>query len=1459
MNNSARQRLVSRVNRFRTLIVFFCLFGVVAVALVLPLKHGASAASGPEAPPKVMPATFNQLLSGSLQTPSTFKPTVIAPVGSGVSQAVRDLPLTKTVVGPPWLGDSPRPIHPPHALPTLPVQDPVQQKSAATASMPAANQTFDGMSQSDACGNCIPPDPVGAVGPNHYVEMVNSSFAVYSKSGTKLSGPTDINSLFQGLPANAACRLYNDGDPVVVYDQLADRWVLTQFAVNGGSGPYDECVAVSSSSDPTGSYYVYDFHRSDTVFHDYPKLGVWPDGYYMTTNEFDGTTETFLGAGVAALERDKMLAGDAGARMIFFDLSTVNSSFGGMLPATLDGGTLPPAGSPNYVAEVDSQINSPTLGADAMRIWKFHADWANPSNSTFGADGLPDSTLPVAAWTPAQCIEGQGTCAPQEGSPYTLDILGDRLMFRLAYRNFGDHESLLLNHSVLADARVGVRWYEVRGLSTTPTIFQQSTFAPTDSLWRWMGSIAMDHSGDIAVAYSTSSPASFPSLAYAGRLNGDPAGELTQGEAQLFAGGGPENVAFFAPPVGRWGDYSSLTVDPTDDCTFWYVNEYFSPLAQQGTDAPGAPWRTRIGSFKFSQCVPSSVNPTPTPTPSATPTPTATPTPSPTPAPSENACFAPGVTVQTDDSGDQNGAPATSQLDLTSVRIAEPYVSDTDHSIVFTIKADNLSGGPQTNSTWAVFLNVADTNNTQQTIFFNMNTVDDPTGAVGFNYGYKSGNNTTSQGAGSVITGSYTADGVITLKVNTAGVLGFNDITGAHQFNVDLSKPGKKLTAIQGETDVFVGALGNGGSLSVDTTDKGSGEYTTVGNAACRPSTPTPTPTPSATPTATPTPTPSPTPIPTPSGPRYYNYAPEPAVGENAGEPSIGYNPASKRAMYIAGLQTLRVTFPENFNPPGSTPEAAPATWEDVSSIITRTRSLDPILFTDRNTGRTFASQLNSLSQTSATGVLVGLNSLMAYSDDDGATWTPAQVNPPDGSYDHQTVGAGPYPASLSALSNPLNKGDAVYYCAQAGLAAFCSRSDDGGLNFGRAMPVDTAVSSSAATGCEAIHGHVKVAPDGTVYLPHFDCNGHQGVSVSTDGGTTWTVRQVTGSAPPSSGILDPSVGIASDGTVYFAYVGKAPDSTTDNHIYVSVTKDRGVTWSASVDIGAGLGIKNAVFPAAVAGDPERAAVAFIGTTTGGDHEAADFKGTWYGFVAHTYDGGQTWKVVNASGGPVQREACIWNEGGNNACRNLLDFNDATVDDKGKVLFAYADGCIDGCETGGPNTYSSKATIARQSGGRGVFKQFDTPEPVAPVRPWLSGQRDDQAAYLSWIAPDNGGSAITAYKIFRGTSAGSEVLIGQTGGDDRNYVDRGVDASVASYTYKITAVNGVGESQPSNTVSLTVGKRVEFTGSCSLPGVTAISDPVGDETDTLPQHDITAVKMAELKDNDATGAASKIQ
>jgi hypothetical protein len=532
---------------------------------------------------------------------SSLQPVVINSTYNGVSPRLRDLPVTITMPNGTYESHAPLPIRPPHAPPQLPVVDPVQQTTMPAIAMPAPLQTFEGMNQADGCGNCIPPDPDGAVGPNHYVEMVNSSYSVYDKSGTRLVGPVHINQLWSNLPGR--CQVDNDGDPIVVYDNLADRWVLSQFAVNGGNGPFAQCIAVSTTADPTGTYNVYEFDQ--TTFNDYPKLGVWPDAYYMTTNQFGGTGGTFSGAGAYAFERAAMLTGQP-ARVVFFDLSTVNSNFGNMLPSHLDG--QPPAvGSPNYFAEVDSQIDSPTLGADAMRIWKFHVDWTNPSNSTFGLSGNPNFTVPVPMWTAGQCIEGQGTCVPQEASPYQLDSLGDHLMFRLVYRNFGDHEALLINHSVIADVRLGIRWYEVRNLSTTPTIFQSGTFAPVDTLWRWMGSIAFDHFGDIAVGYSTSSANSFPSIAYAGRLAGDPLGQLSQGETQLWAGLGPENVGFFAPPVGRWGDYTDLTVDPTDGCTFWYVNEYFASITDQGTNLPGAPWQTRIGSFKFPTCVASPV------------------------------------------------------------------------------------------------------------------------------------------------------------------------------------------------------------------------------------------------------------------------------------------------------------------------------------------------------------------------------------------------------------------------------------------------------------------------------------------------------------------------------------------------------------------------------------------------------------------------------------------------------------------------------------------------------------------------------------------------------------------------------------------------------------------------------------------------------------------------------------
>ncbi len=608
----------------------------------------------------------------------------------------------------------------------------------------------------------------------------------------------------------------------------------------------------------------------------------------------------------------------------------------------------------------------------------------------------------------------------------------------------------------------------------------------------------------------------------------------------------------------------------------------------------------------------------------------------------------------------------------------------------------------------------------------------------------------------------------------------------------------------------------------------------------------------------------------TPNMPRYYNYAPGPGMGESAAEPSIGFNPITKKVMFISGLQTLRVTLPEKITPLGSVPDSCNALWEDVSFPTTSVRSADPILFTNPVNGRTFVSQLNTVTQTSP--VLVGLNSLMAYTDDDGDNWTPAQINPPDGSNDHQTVGGGPYPASLSSLSNPTNGGQAVYYCGQGGYVfaitsiAYCSRSDDGGLNFGRAVPAY----ANATSGCaQAIHGSVKVAPDGTVYLPNAQCNGGQAVAVSTDAGTTWTLRQVAGSVSPAGGaILDPSVGISKDppiapatsNTMYIAYVG---GSGSGNDLWVTSTKDRGLTWSTPANVSASLGLQNVAFPATVVGDSNRAAVAFLGTTTSGNHQAAGFTGTWYGFVAHTYDGGQTWTTVNATPeGPVQRNACIWNGGGSNPCRNLLDFNGATLDDKGRVLFAFADGCVGPCEKGGTNSYSAKATIARQSGGRGLYSIHDTAEPVAPRAACLSACRDDKAAYLTWAAPDNGGSDITMYNIYRSDATQAETLIGQqTNPSDRTFNDRTVDPAVTSYSYRITAVNPQGESQPSNAISVPVSICLSTAGACELPGVTTVVDPAGDATSAQPAHDITSVSIAEPMDAGnptGTGKASNV-
>jgi len=556
---------------------------------------------------------------------SLVKPTVINSTSNALSPAVRDLPRALPTTE---LADRELPpVKPVQPVPSGFVDKVVQTALAQTkqgvlAAMPSPIANFEGQSANDSGCGCIPPDPNGAVGPTQYVQMVNSVFSVYSKNGTRLSGPTQINSLFQTLPDTSRCHIDNNGDPIVVYDQLADRWLVSQFAVGGGTGPTSsECIAISKGPDATGEYYIYDFNLTNSngqLFEDYPHIGLWPDAYYMSTHEFSfASGNPYQGAAAWAFERDKMLGGQP-ARLVYFrlgagDPATAQTFFGGQQPSNLDGFTLPPTGSPNYFAEMDAVGDgTPPDGAPAasvLRLWKFHVDWSNPLNSTFGDNkNNPDTRTPVTDFTRPNCTNDAAGCVPQLGDSFQLDPIGDRIMYRNAYRNFGDHESLVLNHTVVAAAvngqttQMGPRWYEFRNPGGTPTVFQQSTFGPTgmtDVLYRWMGSIAMDRAGDMAIGYSTSSSANFPSIAYAGRLAGDPVSTLAQGETQLFAGGGPQHGELFAPQFGRWGDYTAMHVDPVDDCTFWYTDEYYA-----AADAPTGIWHTRIGSFKFSQCTP---------------------------------------------------------------------------------------------------------------------------------------------------------------------------------------------------------------------------------------------------------------------------------------------------------------------------------------------------------------------------------------------------------------------------------------------------------------------------------------------------------------------------------------------------------------------------------------------------------------------------------------------------------------------------------------------------------------------------------------------------------------------------------------------------------------------------------------------------------------------------------------
>jgi hypothetical protein len=408
-----------------------------------------------------------------------------------------------------------------------------------------------------------PPDTNGSVGKTHYVQWVNTGLAVFDKSTRRsILGPVDGNLLWTGFGGN--CEHFNDGDPIVLYDKIADRWLLTQFAVT--QPPFSQCIAISTSADPTGTYARYEYQFQD--FNDYPKFGVWPDAYYGTFNMFRGNA--FVGAKVCAFERTKMLAGNL-ARMQCFDLANQ----GGVLAADLDGAAPPPPGSPNYLMN---------FGNDQLDLWTFHVDWASPANSTLtGPTTISAAPFQIAcknAPNPGECVE-------QPSTTELLDTLSDRLMFRLAYRNFGDHEVLVVNHAVAVGASSGVRWYEVRDPGGTPTIFQQGTYAP-DGAFRWMASIAMDKAQNMLMGYSVSSPQIFPSIRFTGRNASDPLNQLAIEQAAVNGTGSQSNP-------DRWGDYSSMSVDPTDDCTFWFSTQYIGTTGSFN-------WQTSIVPVKFLNC-----------------------------------------------------------------------------------------------------------------------------------------------------------------------------------------------------------------------------------------------------------------------------------------------------------------------------------------------------------------------------------------------------------------------------------------------------------------------------------------------------------------------------------------------------------------------------------------------------------------------------------------------------------------------------------------------------------------------------------------------------------------------------------------------------------------------------------------------------------------------------------------
>jgi len=597
----------------RVLIAFvFCLAGVFIALVGAGLYLGSSNAQAQPGPGSAAPA------ANSADGPDVVR--LVGPVI--VNTAVRDLAYIPPA---------------PHIL--RPLRKPYEKRGASRSQTPGLAQfeslingmlqpvptmpspllTFAGINKYSTMGigAGTPPDTNGDVGPNHYVQSVNTAFQVFDKSGNPLTPATTFNSFFAPLGKSTPCGAEeNLGDPIVFYDQLADRWVITDFAnpqdfIGRDMPPFFECIGVSQTPDPTGAYFRYALQTDPAdpeLFGDYPKFGLWPDAYYLTTNLF--RERSFVGVRVYALDRASMIAGVL-TNAVGFTIDADDdegSETGGLghattlIPATFRTGDPPPAGQPEFLLAVDGD---PDVVLTQVKGWLFHVDFVTPANSTLGvgAEHAPNAGITVSGF-----LNAPGERVPQRGTVVELDTLGDRMMTPVVYQNRNNRESLWADKTVFLtyNGPTGIRWYQfdVTGGNFPATPVQQQDWSNgNDGLWRWMPSIAVDANGNMAIGYSVSSPSIFPGIRYAGRRATDPLNDLSQGEAIMTNGGGSQTLA-----VGRWGDYTMTTIDPSDGLSFWHTNEYYPATS------PNA-WFTRVGKFQFG-------NPRSTPTPRPRPTPT---------------------------------------------------------------------------------------------------------------------------------------------------------------------------------------------------------------------------------------------------------------------------------------------------------------------------------------------------------------------------------------------------------------------------------------------------------------------------------------------------------------------------------------------------------------------------------------------------------------------------------------------------------------------------------------------------------------------------------------------------------------------------------------------------------------------------------------------------------------------